>query len=115
MFCALTAIVALTVAACSSTSGTRATPTTTTTPAVATVHFSRHGYGLALNHPAAWRETTYIGFPEAVSTMSTTIVYLANAKLQNPCTRTFSSDRKQEGISCGLPMKTLPPGGVLVT
>jgi hypothetical protein len=77
-------------------------------PATATASFS--AMGLAFRYPAAWR----LGRWSAdVSNFTALIVYLSTSQLKDPCTVTSRPDRKV--ISCGHPLNTLPPGGILVS
>ena len=61
--------------------------------------------GLSFRYPSTWITQTYEHPP---FTFSTPIVNLSNAKLHDPCTTTGSRS------VCGLPLKVLPAGGILV-
>jgi hypothetical protein len=67
------------------------------------------GFGLSFDFPRAWPEVHYVEESEFTSA----IVFLSNAPLHDPCTRTFSSSG--QGTICGYPVKTLPPGDVFVS
>jgi hypothetical protein len=71
-----------------------------------TVSFS--AMGLSFRYPATWHAGTW----DDVSSFTALIVYLSTGQQYDPCTVTTSPGEKS--VTCGDPMRTLPPGGVLV-
>jgi hypothetical protein len=66
--------------------------------------------GLSFLHPSSWVESIFSNF---VSLNLSRIVYLSNEPLHDPCTQTKLPHGLS--VSCGSPLETLGPGGVLVT
>ena len=64
--------------------------------------------GLSFRYPATWHAGTW----DDVSSFTALIVYLSTGRQHDPCTVTTSPGEKS--VTCGDPMRTLPPGGVLV-
>jgi len=88
--------------------GTTGAGTTSTT--VAMQRFpSGQDIGLGFDHPRAWREFQFT----RISDSSSLIVYLSNAALRDPCTKTTSA--AGETTTCGEPLTALGPNGVLVS
>jgi len=59
---------------------------------------------LSFRHPVGWKLSRY----RLTSGFSTVLAYLSTARLHPPCVGTATSE------TCGLPLKTLPAGGVLI-
>jgi hypothetical protein len=64
--------------------------------------------GLSFRYPATWHAGTW----NDVSSFTAPIVYLSTGQQYDPCTVTTSPGEKT--VTCGDPMDTLAPGGVLV-
>jgi hypothetical protein len=73
---------------------------------VPTVSFS--AMGLSFRYPATWQA----GTSNDVSSFTAPIVYLSTGQQYDPCSVTTSPGEKT--VTCGDPMGTLAPGGVLV-
>jgi hypothetical protein len=73
---------------------------------VPTVSFS--AMGLSFRYPATWHAGTW----NDVSSFTAPIVYLSAGQQYDPCSVTTSPGEKT--VTCGDPMGTLAPGGVLV-
>ena len=73
---------------------------------VPTVSFS--AMGLSFRYPATWHAGTW----NDVSSFTALIVYLSTGQQYYPCSVTTSPGEKT--VTCGDPMGTLAPGGVLV-
>jgi hypothetical protein len=71
-----------------------------------TVESSFPAYGLSLRQPVAWHRSTF----EFRSSFSFVIAYLTTEKLHDPCVKSGNGI-----VTCGLPLRQLGPGGVLVT
>jgi hypothetical protein len=84
-----------------------AATTTTSTPSSQT--FSSEPYRLSFTHPPEWAEYPY----QWASSFQDSVVYLANLPLHDPC-HTETNGSSITG-SCGYPLETLRPGGVLIT
>jgi hypothetical protein len=64
------------------------------------------GNGLTFRHPAAWK--AYPGHSPTVAIHFHPIVYLSTQPVRDPCSTHGNT------TSCGLPMRRLRPGGVLI-
>jgi hypothetical protein len=76
-------------------------------PAAMTSRFS--AMGLAFRYPGSWRSGVW---SDDVSSFSGLIVALSTSRQHDPCQRTVAPGVTSG--SCGDPISTLPPGGVLV-
>jgi hypothetical protein len=64
--------------------------------------------GTSLRYPSCWSLSNYT----EGSTMTTVVAFLSNQQLHKPCTTKHSGIGTE--VRCGLPVKTLKLGGVLV-
>jgi hypothetical protein len=69
-------------------------------------------YGPAFDHPRAWSEVQY---DDLASSFATTVVFLSNVAIHDPCTRTYTSGGTLQGERCGDAVEALGPGGVFVS
>jgi hypothetical protein len=98
--------------AAKSTTTVAAAPTSTSTPVVPMQHFDASRVsGLKFDHPRAWNEFHYV----ETSTFADAIVFLSNGPLHDPCDPSMSSSEYVGSTTCGYPIKTLPPGDVVVS
>jgi len=67
--------------------------------------------GLAFDHPRAWNEFHY----EETTSFSNAIVFLSNGPLHDPCNPSMSSPGYAGSTTCHYPIKSLRPGGVVVS
>jgi len=98
-------IVALLATACSG--GRGAPPRTKATTAAAVAHFNGGPVpaGLSFDYPTAWRAAWW----DDHSSFSNLVTYLSPLPLHDPCARFPTM------VTCGDPIASLPPGGVLVS
>ena len=88
---------ALVLCACSMDRTTRGTP----------MYKTYNADGLSFRYPHTWMAEPYGNHPRR--TFGTPIVYLSTTRLHDPCVTNGSL------TSCGLPLDTVPPGGIFIT